>query len=422
MNTDKLKREISQSECDTFIQKHAEVKQWLRKVESDYTRKGYVRQLIRYCEATGKTPSELIELKENGKKHEIENLLDEFIEEATKADALNSVVWNIAKAVKSFYKWNYCDLSRGAGKISRIKIKAYRTPDKETLLQFMEGMQVRDKALVSLMACTGIAEGSIPRLRWKHVQEINEKEIPHIALTSAEIKGQGRGKYESVEQHTFLTPHAKRMLLTYRKWRETKEGRTLTLEDYLFTTLAQPYRVITLSELGAIFGRHSKAIGIKFSPHDLRRFTQTALETARLQPNWIKKILRHKVSGEENPYSQPKIASLRDAYKTALPYLDLSEKPSEVDRDKQQMRNMGAMMGWTQQKMARLEELLIEAKSTTEVRKIPEQLKREELNSFKLGNEDCQLMISEDQLEDHLKRGFHFVATLPSGKLLVSNE
>jgi hypothetical protein len=349
-------------------------------------------------------------------------LLDEFIEEATKADALNSVVWNIAKAVKSFYKWNYCDLSRGAGKISRIKIKAYRTPDKETLLQFMEGMQVRDKALVSLMACTGIAEGSIPRLRWKHVQEINEKEIPHIALTNAEIKGGGKGKYENIEQHTFLTPHAKRMLLTYRKWRETKEGRALTPEDYLFTTLAQPYRVITLSELGAIFSRHSKAIGIKFSPHDLRRFVQTALETARLQPNWIKKILRHKVSGEENPYSQPKIASLRDAYKTALPYLDLSEKPSEVDRDKQQMRNMGAMMGWTQQKMARLEELLIEAKSTTEVRKIPEQLKREELNSFKLGNEDCQLMISEDQLEDHLKRGFHFVATLPSGKILVSNE
>jgi integrase len=424
VNTDKLKREISQRESDAFIQKYIEVKRWLRKVESDYTRSGYVRQLIRYCEATGKTPSELIELKERGKKHEIEDLLDEFIEEATKANALNSVVWNIAKAIKSFYKWNYCDLSRGAGKISRIKVKAYRTPDKETLLKFMEGMLVRDKALVSLMACTGIAEGSIPRLRWKHVQEINEKDIPHIALTSAEIKGGGRGKYEGVEQHTFLTPYAKRMLLTYKEWRERKEGRALTPEDYLFTTITQPYKVIALSEVRAIFSRHSKAIGIKFSPHDLRRFVQTALETAKMQPNWVKKILRHKVAGEESPYSQPKLEELREAYRSALPYLDLSEKPTPTKEDIRKvvaatipdavLEPIARSMGIT------LEQLRINMASGTEEKETETEHGKESLDRIK--PEDCQFLITENELENYIARGFRFVAVLPSGKILVSNE
>jgi integrase len=415
-----MSREIPQNECEDFKQKHSEVKRWLRKVESDYTRNGYVRQLIRYCEATEKTPSELIELKKNSKDHEAEDLLDDFIEEATKAGTPNSTIWNVAKAVKSFYKWNYSDLSRGAGKISRIKIKAYRTPDKETLLKFMEGMQIRDKALVSFMACTGIAEGSIPKLKWKHVQEINEKDIPHIALTSVEIKGQGRGKYENIEQHTFLTPHAKRMFLTYKEWRERKEGRALTPEDYLFTTLAQPYRVITLSELGAIFSRHSKEIGIKFSPHDLRRFVQTALETARLQPNWIKKILRHKVSGEENPYSQPKIEALRDAYRTALPYLDLSEKPivNELDITKKSvLASLRSVL--SPEAYGKLEPLVLEAKSTTEIN---DAIDKHRTGRTGLEPIDCQLVITEDRLEDHLKHGFRFVATLPSGKILVSNE
>jgi len=422
-----MSRDISQSECEDFKQKHSEVKRWLRKVESEYTRNNYVRQLIRYCEATRKTPPELVELKKNSKDHDAEDLLDEFIDEATKAGTPNSTIWNVAKTVKSFYKWNYQDLSRGAGKISRIKIKPYRTPDKETLLKFMEGMNIRDKALVSLIASSAIAEGSIPHLKWKHVSEISEKDVPHIALTSSEIKGAGKGKYENIEQHTFLTPYAKKALLTYKQWREKKEGRTLTPEDYLFTTLARPYRVVTLSEVGSIFSRHSEEIGIRFSPHDLRRFVQTALETARLQPNWIKKILRHKIDGEEDPYSQPKIEALRDAYRTALPYLDLNERPevNELERRKQQMKDMAKLMDWSEGKIHQLEQLLLEAKSTKEIDAIPKRLKKTELEPIGYRTEhteDCQLVITEDRLEDYLKRGFRFVATLPSGKILVSNE
>jgi len=55
-----------------------------------------------------------------------------------------------------------------------------------------------------------------------------------------------------------------------------------------------------------------------FSAHVLRRFFQTSLETAGLNPNWIKKMMGHTLEGSEAPYSQREVEMLRDAYKKSL--------------------------------------------------------------------------------------------------------
>jgi len=433
MNMEKLSRELKQAELEPFTQRYPETVRWLRKIESSVSRNRYTRSLMGYCETTEKTPSELIALKKNSRDHDAEDLLDEFVENAQKANYPNSMIWNIAITVKSFYKWNYQDLSRGAGKITLVKVRPYRTPDKETLLKFLEGANSRDKALISLVACTGISEGSLPQLKWNHIwSDLIEKnlDIPHIGLTSAEIKGKGKGKYEGVQQVTFLTPYARNALLSYRQWREIKEKKPLTPESYMFVTVTKPYNRLTIGNVSRIFKQRSTETGIKFSPHDLRRFVQTGLETARLQPNWIKKILRHKVAGEENPYSQPKIEELREAYATALPQLDLSEKPTITQKDIRKtvaetipdavLEPIAKTLGITIQKLrlnmaegktqesggAKLNRLTT-IKGTTEECE---------------DGENCQLVVTEEQLEDHLKRGFRFMATLPSGKILVSNE
>ena len=433
MNMEKLSRELKQAELEPFTLQYPETVRWLRKIESSVSRNRYTRSLMGYCEVTEKTPSELIALKKNSKDHDAEDLLDEFVESAQKANYPNSMIWNIAITVKSFYKWNYQDLSRGAGKITLVKVRPYRTPDRETLLKFLEGSNSRDKALISLVACTGISEGSLPQLKWSHIwSDLIEKnlDIPHIGLTSVEIKGKGKGKYEGVQQVTFLTPYARKALLNYREWRERQEKKPLTPESHMFVTVTKPYNKITIGNVSRIFKQRSTETGIKFSPHDLRRFVQTGLETARLQPNWIKKILRHKVAGEENPYSQPKIEELREAYATALPQLDLSEKPTITQKDIRKtvaetipdavLEPIAKTLGITIQKLrlnmaegktresggAKLNKLTA-IKGTTEECK---------------DGENCQLVVTEEQLEDYLKRGFRFMATLPSGKILVSNE
>jgi integrase len=450
MNTEKLSRELKQEELEPFAQQYPETVRWLRKIESSVSRNRYTRSLMRYCETAEKTPSELIALKKNSKDHDAEDLLDEFVESAQKANYPNSMIWDIAISVKSFYKWNYQDLSRGAGKITLVKVKPYRTPDKETLLKFLEGAHMRDKALISLVACTGISEGSLPQLKWRHIwSDLIEKnlDIPHIGLTSVEIKGKGKGKYEGVQQVTFLTPYARKALLNYREWREIKEKTPLTPESYMFVTVTKKKpkeneppstpRPLTIGNISRIFKQRSTETGIKFSPHDLRRFVQTGLETARLQPNWIKKILRHKVSGEESPYSQPKIEELREAYATALPQLDLSEKSATNELEMRKRMKLDQLKTEVSPDVfTQLEKLILPSKNAKEFENALDTIREFRRGRIELKNlvplrgtteeckdgENCQLVVTEEQLEDHLKRGFRFMATLPSGKILVSNE
>jgi len=149
---------------------------------------------------------------------------------------------------------------------------------------------------------------------------------------SKELKGRGRGTYNGVEQHTFLTPDAKDALLAYKEWRE-ENGETITKNSPLFTILygqRGPKR-LPAGHIRKIFERASEKTELKFSPHDLGRFTQTQLENARIQPNWIKKITAHKIKGEENLYSRPKIEKLREAYQEAIPFL--TTKVKEISRE-----------------------------------------------------------------------------------------
>jgi len=207
--------------------------------------------------------------------------------------------------------------------------------------------------------------------------------------------------------------------------------RKITPNDPMFTTLITPFKKLELITIRAIFLRRSKESGVSFSCHDFRRFVQTELEHARLQPNWIKKILRHNVKGEEAPYSRPKIEALREAYKTALPYLDLSEKPmiseeaiiqklkEKLDHERV-IREVAKKYGISIESVKDMAEKfdLMKYKGRPMAAKLEEILFRRKQKK----PDDCQHMISESELEEWLTKGFKVVAVLPSGKVVVSNE
>lgn len=431
-----LLKERKQKEVQAFIDANPEVQRWLRKVPSPLTKANYARDLIRYVEATGMSPTQLIALK--GKAHDAEDLLDEFVDLADKADLGDSRIWSISTTVKSFYKWNYADLSRGAGKKTINKKKPYRTPDKESLLKFMEGANLRDIALIQFLSATGISEGSVPYLRWKHLwAELIEKRIdpPHIALSSVEIKGRGEGKYVGIQQHTFLTPTAVEALLKYKGWRERTKHETITPESPLFVTNEGPVKLLSKSSVRAVFIEASKRTGIWFSPHDMRRFVQTQLEFARMQPNWVKKILRHKVKGEEAPYSQPKIEELRKAYQIAVPYLDLGTTPiGELQKRQQIVEGINSKMmsgepltAEDKDNMTRYQIRLYKKKpkdSELEAMLNKRKKRRTEHDGGCADGEHCPTFeqINESQLLGYLQKGWQIVHKLGNGDVIVKSE
>jgi len=427
MHVDKqsLLRERRKEEVQAFIDAHPEVQRWLRKIPSALTKGNYARDLMRYVEATGLSPTQLINLKQKSENHEAEDLLDDFIEKAEEAKLGESRTWSISQSIKSFYKWNYADLSRGAGKITITKKKPYRTPEKESLLKFMEGANLRDKALIHFLASTGISEGSVPHLKWAHVwHDLIEKRIdpPHVGLTSSEIKGAGREKYAGVEQHAFMTPSAVESLMRYKEWRERVKGEKITPESPLFSSIEGPIKHMSLASVRDIFIEASKRTGVRFSPHDLRRYVQTQLEFARMQPNWIKKILRHKVKGEEDPYSQPKIEQLRTAYREAIPHLDLGATPLTELKKRQEV------VEEIQAKIMSGEPLTEQDRENIRRYGIRVFKRREKPKAAHNGGQACANgqhcgesfeQINESALLSHLREGWQIVHKLANGEVII---
>ena len=414
VNKENVSKRRTKARVEAFVDAHSHVQRWLRKIPSPLTKKEYARDLMRYVEAIGLSPPELIALKEKG-GHEAEDLLDEFIEKAEEAEIGNARIWSLSRAIKSFYKWNYADLSRGAGKKTLIKKKPYRTPEKETLIKFIDGASLRDKALIQFLAATGISEGSVPHLKWSHVwQDLIEKPVnpPHIGLASIEIKGRGAQRYAGVEQHTFLTPTAAEALIKYKEWRERVKGEKITPESPLFATTKKPLTSLSIPMIRQIFNKASKRTNVKFSPHDMRRYVQTQLEFARMQPNWIKKILRHKVKGEEDPYSRPKIEQLRSAYREATPYLDLGVTPLiELEKRQHLVETLGQKnrdgIPWTEE----------ERKSAIQLGIVLRETGRTRTN----GGNDCSEYkeIDEGDLLSHLQDGWRIVHANSNGKVII---
>jgi len=414
VNKENVSKRRTKDQVQAFVNAHPHIQRWLRKIPSPLTKKEYAHDLMRYVEAIGLSPEELIALKEKG-GHEAEDLLDEFIEKAEEAEIGNARIWSMSRAIKSFYKWNYADLSRGAGKKTLIKKKPYRTPEKETLIKFIDGASLRDKALIQFLAATGISEGSVPHLKWSHVwQDLIEKPVnpPHIGLASIEIKGRGAQRYAGVEQHTFLTPTAAEALIKYKEWRERVKGEKITPESPLFATTKKPLTSLSIPMIRQIFNKASKRTNVKFSPHDMRRYVQTQLEFARMQPNWIKKILRHKVKGEEDPYSRPKIEQLRSAYREATPYLDLGVTPLiELEKRQHLVETLGQKnrdgIPWTEE----------ERKSAIQLGIVLRETGRTRTN----GGNDCSEYkeIDEGDLLSHLQDGWRIVHANSNGKVII---
>ena len=323
----------SANAIEKWANKYPKVMTWLSKIQR---KKMSAWHLHRYCQTVGKTPDELLTLKENTKK-DAEYLLDNFI--AT-SPFTNSVTYNITTAIKSFYKHNYCSLERASGMITQEKVKPYRKHKKEELLKIYRSTQnPRDRALITFVWATAIAKESLTKIKWSHLEENWEKqELPHIGLPDKLIKGHGRGKMKGTEQHTFLTPEAKRDLLDYKEGLERTKSVRLGLDDPIFIDLrygskVKPMGYASLGRLAMVLSQRS---GVPFSWHDARRYVETALEEIRINPNWARKIRGRKVRGEEAPYSRPAINQLREKYREAVPLLEFTQPTQLMELQRRQ--------------------------------------------------------------------------------------
>jgi len=392
---------------EQWASKYPKVMTWLSKLQ----KKGQAAWFLwLYCTGVNRTPDDLLALKEDPRSREAEYLLDKFVAD-NPLSLPNSLMVNAAIATKSFYRHNYSALASTSGAVSLIKQKPYRRHSKEELLRIYRSAQnPRDRSLVTFAFSTAIAAETLTKVQWKHLEpDWETRETPYIGLPSSIIKGHGIGKYQGVEQHTFLTPEAKRDLIEYKDWLERIKGLHITPEDYVFVELHPPYKSMAMSTLSKVPTQLSKRSGIGFSWHDARRYVETALEEIRINPNWARKIRGRKVKGEEAPYSRPNVEQLRSKYLEAVPLLEFTQPTQLVELQKRQEAIEKLVGGLTQEQKDAMQKYGLSIKKKTKPQ-----------TQHNGGQVDCDFeQIAESQLLAYLQAGWSIVEKLSNGQVIV---
>jgi integrase len=329
---------------------------WYNKISnSKATLRKYLTHFKEYCDAVGKNPDQLIDLKMEGQRHVGENIeyqAEELLENYVyNAKLTNDMKVGAKTAVLSFYKHNRRHLQPDtASNIERGEAKK-RCPAMNDIIDLDNAMVTqRDKALLWFIASAPFRVGSISKLKWKDLKPTKDNEVPfYLKIEAERLKGSGRGKYKGVKQIGFLHSLAVEKLESYKKELERK-GYEINNNSPIFIAYRQkgkvkPYSpwsiegMFTDASLKAWHDLETK----RFSPHDLRSFVQSQLENKLANPNIIKPILGHKPKGVDKHYSEHDISDFLEKFKSALPFLmpqSIEELKAETDKDQRRISEL----------------------------------------------------------------------------------
>ncbi len=294
---------------------------------SEHTLRTYVHGVAQFCRWAGRAPDELIcecktsdGLPDQKKLAEHAKLLDDYVG-SLQADGLAPLtIANYVKAIKSLYRANGLEL-RLLYRLKRTIKNEDRAPTPEELQRMIDLGNLRDKAIVSMLALGGFRIGTLARLKYRHVRgDLERGMVPVQVHVEADIT---KGKYHSYD--TFLGKEAAEYLKAYldlRRRGTLREHRTssghilrvgippeqITDESPLIradrdikvrsVTPRVIYHVINslYRRAGLVSRRGSGRTRYQLWAHSIRKYFRTQLAALGMPTDYIEYMMGHRIS------------------------------------------------------------------------------------------------------------------------------
>ena len=315
------------------------------------TRETYTYYWNRFLEETKGTKDEVIALGTSNPK-KLENhiiaYLFQYRKQCEKGELSPSTVSGFYKAIKKHLKskvtlnWEHIvetlpKPNRG-GSDRAIEISEIRA-----LLKMAD---VRAKALILLLAASGIRIGAAPGLNVGHLKPFKEKGKVIAAMVKVYV-----GTNE--EYTTFITGEVWDAIETYLTHRR-KHREHITEKSPLFRDIwkknANVVKRVERDALRSVMHRVIRDSGIRGelkgkrhefqTDHAFRKFFKTRTEQV-MKPINIEIMLGHS-TGISGRYYRPKESELLEDYKKAIPLLSISQQVEQIDKgqDYQKMKHL----------------------------------------------------------------------------------
>ena len=209
-----------------------------------------------FLEFAKHTPDSLIKLK----KKEIENLLIDYViyhkkrieDGEMSANSMGDKIGAIFKFLKANGKKIDKEMitQHYPDKVKRGGERAITDDEIRKLLSFAD---VRERALIHAIACTGCRPEALSELKMKHVEEYQDG-FTKVTFYADDFKH---------EYITFLSPEATNAFNEYLAWR-IRNGEKITDDSYFFNTIhAHKYKKASVATMQTTMHRLMKISGIE---------------------------------------------------------------------------------------------------------------------------------------------------------------
>ena len=327
---------------------------FLRRNISTGTQRSYQIAIRDFSELIGKTPSELIneaETEEDAgirpRKRRVSIYLlryKKLLEEKVAPSTVNLYF----SAIKSFYK--AFDITLPEIKLDKgdigLEKNIGRSLTREDILKLVSVASTREKALIYLMAMSGMGQqeardltikkflssaGAAINKELKGVDDLfqNENEVLNEVLT-LEIRRK-KGNYK---HHTFIPPEVSREILTYLKERCYGRNEKIRIKDQNEPIFVNNYGGrLSRDSIVTNFRRIGKQAGFQkekgayayWRSHSLRKYFISTIINKIGEKTIADYMAGHKISDQDRTYWRANPEDLKKHYLKALPYLSLDK-------------------------------------------------------------------------------------------------
>ncbi len=422
------------------LRKNENVMRWYRNLQQGSLITGdvYLRTLGLYCKLNDKTPEMLVEDAKTGK---LKNDFMDFVYREGKDGKAGSYVVRFKKVITSWIAFNDLDANLKDVKIQGSNISPTlideRPPSKEEVGAMIRNATVRGRAIIALLAFSGLRPESLGNydgsdaLRIKDIEGVKIGNdgiefsvlpaVLRVRQSKVQLSKKGHGYF------TFIPSQSSKYIKDYIDQR-IRDGESISPESPLITTDSRGSNsrgsgiLATAFVLRDVRDAISKA-GLKFRPYALRVYWSSSMDVAEakgiVSHNWREFWMGH--TGDISArYSTNKvlpkdtIEAMRETYLKCEPFLVTENGEANLEDLKVGFRKefLSSVLGFPQE---RIDKLDLANMSNEEFQNL---VKNGMLGSI-TGNGTRQRIVTENEVEKYMELGYEVFTTLPSGKIVM---
>jgi len=257
--------------------------------QSKATLHNYVYGIYYFCKRLNLTPDQLVEIYRLGNEmaEETTRRIIKIVERDRARDLTPSSCKVMLSYLESFLRFNGLEV-KISDRVNWPRIRkwyASESPKPEEVAKMIDlAPTLRDKAMIAILATSGLRIGTLLQLRYKHVMEdLEANRTPCMVKVEADIT---KGKYASYI--TFISEEAVYYLRLYlderRRGSKYIPPETITPETPLFVTRENPPKPFNYHAFREMFKRIIRGMNVdkrghryRYTIHGLRKFFKTQM-------------------------------------------------------------------------------------------------------------------------------------------------